>query len=78
MNNLKFWNQAIDLIEDLATRSAEDKVTSNAQKIASFVEINQHRFDPADDFQEYVLVRFARAVTEQILLNHSEDVGNER
>lgn len=76
MNNLKFWSQAIDLIEELANRGAEEKVTSNAQKIASFVEINQDRFDPADDFQEYVLVRFARVVTEQALMINSEDAGN--
>lgn len=62
MDNLSFWSSAVDLIDELTQESFEGDVISAEQRIASFVEVHRDRFDPAEDFKEYVMVKFARLI----------------
>lgn len=64
MENISFWSSAVDLIDDLIQESREGDLLSAEQQIASFTEIHRDRFDPAEDFKEYVLVKFARVVAQ--------------
>lgn len=50
MDNLSFWSTAVDLIDELIQKSRSGSIITAEQRIASFVEVHQHRLDLADDF----------------------------
>ncbi len=72
MDNIKLWGEVVNLVADLSQHNAAHDPISPEERIASFVETYKDYFDPADDFKEYVFVRFARAVAELGVLDDME------
>ncbi|AMO69150.1 hypothetical protein DOK_06874 [gamma proteobacterium BDW918] len=66
MHNLAFWNNAVELIDSLAGIDAGKREVCLDEVLNTFTEMYRGRFDPSEDFEEYVLVtlvdRFSRAL----------------
>ncbi|WP_373080815.1 hypothetical protein [Zhongshania sp.] len=68
MHNLAFWNNAVELIDSLASIDAGKYDVCLDDVLTTFTETYRGRFDPSEHFEEYVLVtlvdRFSRALPE--------------
>ena len=64
MNNI-IWNQLLSLAEDLhaSTNAKEEKINSLVTQLESICISHERRFEPADEFEEYVTLSLCRAIT---------------
>ena len=64
--NLDFWVCVLNTAERLDGRPEVGDRTSVSEQLLTLEEAFDRRFDPADDFKEYVLLQLCRSIRRRL------------
>ncbi|MDF1691289.1 MAG: hypothetical protein P1U47_02870 [Zhongshania sp.] len=73
MRNLAFWNNAVELIDKLASIDTGKSELSIDDVLTTFNESYRGSFDPSDDFEEYILVTLVDRVSRILPSPHPDN-----